>query len=77
MPLQSPRASKAEEGPPPRSPSTASFPGSSKEDCERYADSAVERDPTVKFMMEKLGEVSVLLFSIKDLRRPRPGLDPA
>jgi len=72
MPLQSPRASKAEEGPPPRSPSTASFPGSSKEDCERYADSAVERDPTVKFMMEKLGEVSVLLFSIKDLRRPRP-----
>jgi SHS2 domain-containing protein len=48
MPLQSPRASKAEEGPPPRSPSTASFPGSSKEDCERYADSAVERDPTLR-----------------------------
>ena len=56
-PLQSPPASKAEEGPSPPRPATSSFPGSSKEDCERYVDNAVERDPTVKFMMEKLGEV--------------------
>ena len=61
MPLQSPPppppASAEEEEPSPR-PSTSSFPGSSKEDCERYVDNAVERDPTVKFMMDKLGEVS-------------------
>ena len=47
---------------PPASTSTptstsSSFPGSSKEDCERYVDAAVQRDPTVKFMMEKLDEV--------------------
>jgi hypothetical protein len=63
MPLQSPpppRAASAEE-PSPR-PSTSSFPGSTKEDCERFVDSAVERDPTVKFMMEKLGEVQIVFF---------------
>ena len=56
MPLQSPPPASDEE-PSPR-PSTSSFPGSTKDDCERFVDNAVERDPTVKFMMDKLGEVS-------------------
>ncbi len=36
--------------------------GISTEDCQRMVDRAITRDPTVKFLLEKLDEVSMLPF---------------
>ena len=35
------------------------WPGSSPEDCQRMVDYALKRNPTVKFMTEKLEEVTL------------------